>query len=130
MIKINDKVIKKSKRPFKSGNQIETVVSFSINEIDPKKRECVVFADGSICNVSILELVKPTLKEVYDSGDNLRDSFIPDEWRESFNQFIYGQTCVKEDGEYVYYGHDFRRWYRQNQVVIERDLKLEEIISK
>ncbi len=57
MIKINDKVIKKSKKPFKSGNQIETVVTFGINETDPKKRECVVFADGSICNLDMIEIV-------------------------------------------------------------------------
>lgn len=130
MIKINDIVIKKSKKPFKSGNKVETVVSFGINETDPKKRECVIFADGSICNKDLLEIVKPTLKEIYDSGDNMRDSFIPDEWRESFDEFIYGQGCRKEEDELIYFGHDFRRWYRQNQVVIERDLKLNEIISK
>ena len=54
-IKIGDKVIKKSKKPFKSGLQIEVVKSLSINETDPKKRDCVVFENGSVCNTHLVE---------------------------------------------------------------------------
>jgi hypothetical protein len=54
---VGDKVIKKSKKPFKSGLQIETIKSFSINQTDPKKRECVVFEDGSVCNKELLNKV-------------------------------------------------------------------------
>jgi len=54
---VGDKVIKKSKKPFKSGLQIETVKGFSINQTDPKKRECVVFEDGSVCNKELLNKV-------------------------------------------------------------------------
>jgi hypothetical protein len=56
-INIGDNVIKKSKRKFKSGLQIETVKGFSINQTDPKKRECAVFEDGSVCNKELLNKV-------------------------------------------------------------------------
>lgn len=57
-MKIGDKVIKISKRPFKSGKQVETIVSFGTNQADPKKRPCAFFEDGSICNIEIMEVVK------------------------------------------------------------------------
>jgi hypothetical protein len=49
------KVQKLSGRPFKSGAKIETIVSFGINEIDPLKRHCAIFQDGSVCNLYNLE---------------------------------------------------------------------------
>lgn len=73
------------------------------------------------------------LKEIYQSGGDVRDSQIPQEWKESFSQFIFGQTCYmidKLDGsgqEFVYYSHDFRYWYSQNQEAIERDIKIDQI---
>ena len=76
-----------------------------------------------------------TLKELYDRGTNVREYEIPDKWKESFNQFIFGSTCladVDEDGNvlsYVYYSHDFRRWYHINQTEIERDEKIDSIIK-
>lgn len=51
---IGNVVTKKSGKPFKSGKKEETIVDFTINEIDPKRRNAVVFADGSICNIEIL----------------------------------------------------------------------------
>lgn len=75
------------------------------------------------------------LKEIYDSGKDVRDSQIPEDWKDSFNRFIFGQTCtadLNEDGtvkEFVYYSHDFRRWYHINQKAIERDLKIEQVIK-
>ena len=57
-IKVGDKVIKISKKPFKSGRLIETVTELAVNENDPNKRNCAVFFDGSVCNLDMLELVK------------------------------------------------------------------------
>jgi hypothetical protein len=72
------------------------------------------------------------LRQVYLEGRDIKDSDIPKEWKESWNQFIMGQTCTvetNEDGEreFVYYSHDFRRWYRMNQKAIERDIKIDQI---
>ena len=35
-----------------------------------------------------------------------------------------------EDGEFVYYSHDFRSWYHDNRVAIERDIKINEICKE
>jgi len=72
------------------------------------------------------------LKQVYTEGRDVRDSDIPQEWKESWNQFIMGQTCTVETNEegvreFVYYSHDFRRWYHMNQKSIERDIKIDQI---
>jgi hypothetical protein len=76
-----------------------------------------------------------TLKELYDANVDVRESQIPTEWRESFFKFMLGSTCsaeVDEDGnikEYIYYACDFRGWYFQNQQVIERDIKIDNIVK-
>jgi hypothetical protein len=73
------------------------------------------------------------LKQVYESGRDVRDSDIPQIWKESFNQFIMGQTCqaeTNEDGtvkEFIYYACDFRMWYFQNKEAIERDIKIDQV---
>ncbi len=73
------------------------------------------------------------LRQVYFENRDVRDSDIPQEWKESWNQFIMGQTCqaeTNEDGsvkEFIYYSHDFRRWYNMNQQAIERDIKIDQI---
>lgn len=73
------------------------------------------------------------LKQVYESGRDVRDSDIPQMWKESFNQFIMGQTCqaeTNEDGtvkEFIYYACDFRMWYFQNKEAIERDIKIDQV---
>lgn len=88
------------------------------------------------------------LKELYDRkyqmgsqiNNSVRESDIPKEWKESFNRFMNGKTCMikkdeynrnKSDGkkENIYYSHDFRRWYEDNQIQIERDLKINKIIN-
>lgn len=79
------------------------------------------------------------LKELYDRNTNVKESEIPKEWKESFNRFMFGQTCLlyrfadtNTDGsvkEFIYYSHDFRRWYQMNQSQIERDLKINNIIN-
>lgn len=74
-----------------------------------------------------------TLKEIYDPKENVREFQIPEDQKESFNQFIFGSTCLAdfdEDGkakELVYYSHDFRMWYHQNQKAIERDIKIDQV---
>ena len=75
------------------------------------------------------------LKEVLESKRDVRDSDIPNEWKESFNQFMMGQTCqaeTNEDGsikEFIYYFHDFSRWYYIHQQTIERDIKIGNILE-
>ena len=75
------------------------------------------------------------LKQVYDSGRDVRDSDIPEIWKESFGRFIMGQTCqaeTNEDGsvkEFIYYACDFRVWYNQNKESIERDIKIDQVIK-
>lgn len=75
------------------------------------------------------------LKEIYELGIDVKDSQIPEEWKESFNHFIMGQTCqaeINEDGtvkEFIYYSHDFRFWYHQNQEAIERSIKIDQVIK-
>jgi hypothetical protein len=76
-----------------------------------------------------------TLKELYEANVDVRESQIPEEWKVSFNKFIFGSTCLaetNEDGtikEYIYYACDFRGWYFQNQQVIERDIKIDNIVK-
>lgn len=43
-----------------------------------------------------------TLKEIYDSKENVIESQIPEDCKESFNQFIFSSTCLvdfDEDGK-------------------------------
>ena len=76
------------------------------------------------------------LKELYEANVDVRDSQIPEEWKESFNKFIFGSTCladVDEDGsvkEFIYYACDFRGWYFKNKEAIERDIKINEICKE
>lgn len=75
------------------------------------------------------------LRQVYAEGRDVRDSDIPEIWKESFGNFMMGQTCQaesNEDGtikEFIYYSHDFRRWYHMNQEAIERDIKIDQVIK-
>lgn len=73
------------------------------------------------------------LKEIYLEDRDIRDSEIPEIWKESFYKFMTGQACsaeVDDDGnvkEYIYYACDFRAWYHQNKQAIERDIKINQI---
>ena len=67
MIHKEDLVVKKSGKPFKSKKLVEKVISFSINQTDPKGRECVVFADGSVCNTDLLEKLTIIDKRIVDN---------------------------------------------------------------
>jgi hypothetical protein len=69
------------------------------------------------------------LKELYESGKDIKESDIPKEWQESFLKFMFGSTCYIQDDEFVYYSHDFRKWYHRNQREIERDDKINSIIK-
>lgn len=55
---LGQKVVKRSNKPFKSGDKINTATGIAINEEDPKKREGFTFEeDDSIVNC---ELCKPS----------------------------------------------------------------------
>lgn len=54
---IGDTVTKKSGKPFLNGQKTQTIVSFGVNEKDPKQRPCAIFDDGSICNLEMLNRV-------------------------------------------------------------------------
>lgn len=76
------------------------------------------------------------LKELFEAKRDIRESEIPEIWKESFNQFMFGQTCCAEydeDGrtikEFIYYACDFRIWYNQNREAIERDIKIDETLK-
>ena len=76
------------------------------------------------------------LKELFEAKRDIRESEIPEIWKESFNQFMFGQTCCaeyEEDGrtikEFIYYACDFRIWYNQNREAIERDIKIDETLK-
>lgn len=76
------------------------------------------------------------LKELFEAKRDIRESEIPEVWKESFNQFMFGQTCCaeyEEDGrtikEFIYYACDFRIWYNQNREAIERDIKIDETLK-
>ena len=75
------------------------------------------------------------LKEIFNSGNDVRDSQIPEKWKSSFDKFMFGQGCLADlniDGsikEYIYFSEDFRRWYFQNEKEILRDINIDNIIS-
>jgi len=73
------------------------------------------------------------LKEIFNSGEDVRDSQIPEKWKSSFEKFMFGQGCLadlNEDEtikEFIYFSEDFRRWYRINEKSILRDIKITSI---
>jgi hypothetical protein len=75
------------------------------------------------------------LKEIYDSGEDVRDSQIPKKWKKSFENFMFGQGCLadlNEDGtikEYIYFASDFRTWYYRNEKEILREINIDNIID-
>ena len=75
-----------------------------------------------------------SLRDLYESGYDVRDSQIPLEWKESFSRFMFGSNCMimfGDDGspEFVYHSYDFKRWYDQNSVMIDRSTKIGLIID-
>ena len=70
-----------------------------------------------------------TLYEIYNSNNNVRESDIPEDWKDSFKNFMFGSTCLLEKNEHVYFINDFRRWYRQNEIIINRELIINKIIE-
>jgi hypothetical protein len=74
------------------------------------------------------------LKEIYDSGEDVRESQIPEKWKVSFDKFMFGQGCLADLNddetikEYIYFSVDFRRWYFQNEIEILRDINIDKII--
>lgn len=73
------------------------------------------------------------LKELYLRQRDVNELDIPIQWKESFNKFKFGKTCGaehKDDGsiQFVYYYHDFMRWYEENKTQIERDINLDGLV--
>jgi hypothetical protein len=67
--------------------------------------------------------------EMAKNGQNITESLIPDNWKESFNKFMFGQTCmVNEKGEFETYPQDFLIWYFRNEKEINREIKIDDII--
>lgn len=71
-----------------------------------------------------------SLIDIYNENRHVSFSEIPENWIDSFNKFIYGQACMidKETNERLCYSWDFRVWYHQNQVQIERDFKIDQVL--
>ena len=59
-----------------------------------------------------------TLTEIYNSNFDVRHSEIPKEFYKSFEEFMFGSTCYKDDSsgedEFMYFISDFKMWYRTN----------------
>ena len=68
-----------------------------------------------------------TLTELLQSNEPIRESDIPEKFKKSFGEFMFGQTCQFIDGEFVYYLWDFSRWYYINEQEIKRFEKLNEL---
>lgn len=75
-----------------------------------------------------------TLTQLYLDKKDVRQTDIPEYWKQSFENFMFGQTCAiehLEDGSIVFvtYYHDFAIWYENNRIQIERHEKINKIIS-
>jgi hypothetical protein len=53
---IGREIIKKSKKPFKSGEKIGVVTGFSYNNDDPKSRLALIVDNESLVNINICKL--------------------------------------------------------------------------
>jgi len=126
---IGDFVIKKSKKPFKSGLKIERVLGFDVNQIDPNKRRCVVFKGGDICNESMLNVYTPSLFELSTLKEDVSYKHIPSKFKNSFISYMFGKTFYIKDECNYYYFSDFNRWYNLNIKEIERDCKIDTILN-
>ena len=80
------------------------------------------------------------LTEIYNSKYDVRDSEIPREFYRSFQEFMFGQTCYKDDSsgedEFMYFLSDLKMWYRANIDMIllyeksqERDNKINKLLE-
>lgn len=56
--KIGDSVIKFSGKKFPSGESVEKIMGFTINEEHPKKLKVAILSDGSVVTLNGLILVK------------------------------------------------------------------------
>lgn len=107
VIKPGNFVIKKSKKPFKSTQQIEQVVSIGVNSQDPKLRECAIFVDGSVCNLDQLTRVK-----TLSNGKPLLEFYSWLFWFNSYQELWYAIPTAhavdffsgKHEG-YIYFYH-------------------------
>jgi hypothetical protein len=71
------------------------------------------------------------LTELINKRQDVKFSDIPLEWVDSFNKFMYGQTCYKDTdtNEFMAYYTDYARWYYANKSIILREEKIDQIKS-
>jgi hypothetical protein len=69
------------------------------------------------------------LMEMYLNTEPVSFDDIPDDWRKSFTEFMFGQAGPIIDGVHMAYNHDYKRWFNENQKAILRDIKIDEIIK-
>ena len=69
------------------------------------------------------------LMEMYLHTEHVSFDDIPDGWRKSFDEFMFGQACPIIDDVILAYNHDYKRWFNENKEAILRDIKIDEIIK-
>jgi hypothetical protein len=69
------------------------------------------------------------LTQLYNKKENIEISSIPNEWKESFEKFMYGQTYYidADTGKEMAYYSDYARWYFRNKKAIIREEKIDQI---
>ena len=69
------------------------------------------------------------LLELYLQTRDVSFDEIPDEWRKSFDEFMFGQACAILNGKPMAYSHDYKRWFNINEKSIMREIKIDAIIK-
>jgi len=71
------------------------------------------------------------LTQLIKERKDIKFSDIPTEWKDSFNEFMYGQTYYKDmdTNEEMAYFQDYARWYFKYEDRIIREEKIDQIKS-
>jgi hypothetical protein len=71
-----------------------------------------------------------SLTELYNLKKDVLFDSISEDWKDSFNKFMFGQTCtINENEKLIAYYQDFALWYRINKAAIEREIKIDNAIE-
>ncbi len=69
------------------------------------------------------------LIDLYNLKKDVIIDDLPDGWRDSLNRFLFGSTIgISDDGKYIAWYCDYKRWYYENQTAIERESKINKIV--
>jgi len=69
------------------------------------------------------------LIDLYNLKQDVIIDDLPDGWRESLNRFLFGSTVgITDDGRHIAWYRDYKMWYYENQIAIERESKINNII--